>query len=96
MLLGLRGQYLLTDPAAEGLNAAVFLGTSHGQIQPKPPQNTENEPYIRSGLNGIQLGSVIGYRISKNFGLHATPEIHLLLPTFLFNIDLTVGIEVAF
>jgi hypothetical protein len=99
LLLGLRLQYLLTEPAPDGFNAAAFVGTSFGQIQPQPSQNgtgEEPEPYVRSGLNGIQLGTVLGYRIMKNFGIQVTPEIMFQLPLFLFNIDLTLGIEVGF
>jgi len=96
ILLGVRGQYLVTAPAAEGLNAAIFLGTSYGQIQPQPPQGSQNAPFIRAGLNGIQVGTVLGYRVAKNFGFNLTPEVHILLPLFLFNIDLTAGLEVGF
>lgn len=96
LLLGLRGHVQLTTPSATGLNANVFLGTSYGQIQLKPPQKGANEPYIISGFNGVQLGGSIGYRFMRNFGIYATPEIHLLFPTFLFNVDVTAGVEVAF
>ncbi len=96
LLLGLRAQYLLTPPASTGFQAAIFLGTSFGQIQLRPPQDSPDEPYIISGLNGVQVGSSMVYRVARNFGFHLTPEIHILLPTFLFDVDLTGGIEVAF
>jgi hypothetical protein len=97
MLLGLRVQYLITDPAAEGLALTAHLGTSYGQIQPQPSQPTSDKaPFVRSGLNGFQGGGGIVYRFSKNFGLFFTPEVHVLLPLFLFNIDLTAGLEVGF
>jgi len=96
ILLGLRAQYRFTEPTATGLDASAFIGTSYGQIQLKPPQNGDEEPYIISGLNGVQLGGVISYRFVKNFGLQFTPEVHLLFPTLLVVIDLTAGVEIAF
>lgn len=96
LLIGLRVMYQVTQPAAEGLNANVFLGTSYGQIQLKPPQNGAEEPYIISGLNGIQIGANVGYRFMRNVGVTFTPEIHLLFPKFLFNIDLTAAVSVGF
>ncbi len=97
LLIGLRAQYLVTDPAAtEGLFVAPFIGTSVGQIQLRPDQAGQDEPFLRSGLNGVQLGSVIGYHIVKNFGIVATPEVHILFPDFLFDFDVTIGAQVSF
>jgi hypothetical protein len=96
LLLGARAQYRITEPMATGIDASAFLGARYGQIQLKPPQNGAVEPYIISGLNGVQIGGVIAYRFVKNFGIHFTPEIHLLFPTFLMVVDLTAGIQVAF
>ncbi|MCS6797472.1 MAG: hypothetical protein NZ898_02890 [Myxococcota bacterium] len=95
--LQLRGQYLLTPPRAEGFSAALMLGTSYGQIQPQPPQaDAPYVPFVRSGLNGVQAGAVLVHRVARNFGFHLTPEIHILFPTFLFDIDLSAGLEIAF
>ncbi len=96
MLLGLRAQYQLTAPAADGLHADAFLGTSFGQIQLKPSQNGDREPYIISGLNGVQLGANIGYRFTRNVGAVITPEVHLLFPQFLFAIDFTASLSFSF
>jgi len=96
ILLGLRLQYQLSEPSAQGLNGNIHVGTSYGQIQLQPPQNGAEEPFIISGLNGAQIGGTVGYRFVDNFGIHVTPEVHLLFPTFLFAFDLTVGLEVAF
>ncbi len=96
LLIGLRVMYQVTQPAAEGLNANVFLGTSYGQIQLKPPQNGAEEPYIISGLNGVQIGANVGYRFMRNVGVTFSPEIHLLFPKFLFGIDLTASLSVGF
>jgi len=97
LLIGLRAQYLVTDPnATKGLFVAPFLGTSVGQIQLRPGQAGQAEPFVRSGLNGVQLGSVVGFHIMKNFGIIAVPEVHILFPDFLFNFDLTIGAQVSF
>ncbi|MCA9601304.1 MAG: hypothetical protein R3A78_10455 [Polyangiales bacterium] len=97
MLLGLRAQYLFTTPREEGLGLAGFVGGSYGQIQPQPAQPTSDKaPYVRAGLGGVQLGGVVVYRFSRNFGLHFTPEVHMLLPLFLFNLDFTAGVEIGF
>jgi hypothetical protein len=96
LLLQLRAQYLLTDPAATGVHVAPFLGGSAGQIQFSPDQQDLVAPWIRSGLGGVQVGSVVGYRFVKNFGLVATPEIHVLFPDFMFVFDVSFSIEVGF
>ena len=101
LLIGLRAMYQLTIPTGAGFHADVFIGTSVGQIQLRPGQNgTEanpiEEPYMVSGLNGVQLGTNIGYRFARNIGLTLTPELHVLFPQFLFNIDVTASIAVAF
>jgi hypothetical protein len=95
-LFGLRLHYLLTDPTPEGVNAHVHLGTSVGQIQPKPPQNGPVEPYIRSGLNGINAGGTVGYRFMRNVGVFLTADFNFLLPVFIFDLDVTGGLEIAF
>lgn len=96
LLIGARIQYLVTKPAVDGFSTALFVGTSYGQIQPHPPQNDVEGPYVVSGLNGAQLGAAMAYRFSKNVGIHVTPEVNLMFPTFLFDIDLTAGLELAF
>jgi hypothetical protein len=97
MLLGLRAQYLVTDPGAtEGLFVAPFAGASVGQIQLRPDQAGQYEPFIVAGLGGVQLGSVVGYHIMKNFGVTVTPEVHILFPEFLFDFDITLGVQAAF
>jgi len=97
LLIGLRAQYLVTDPnATKGLFLAPFVGTSVGQIQLRPGQAGQAEPFVRSGLNGVQLGSVVGFHIMKNFGIIAVPEVHILFPDFVFNFDVTIGAQVSF
>ncbi len=100
MQVGLRGQYLFTTPSETGINVAGLLGFTYGQISPKPPQQDEAPakgwPFVLAGLNGVNIGAVIGYRFTRNFGLHVTPEFHLLFPNVLLNLDLTAGVEVGF
>ncbi|QQR89783.1 MAG: hypothetical protein IPJ88_16645 [Myxococcales bacterium] len=69
MQIGLRGQYLVTTPRSKGFNLAPFLGASVGQISPKPPQDGDEPakgwPYVLSGLQGVQAGAVVGYRLRE-------------------------------
>ena len=96
ILLGGRVQFLLTRPAERGFNAAAFVGSSFGQIQVRPPQPGGGGPFVISGLNGIQLGFVLGYRFTRNFGVIVTPEFHYLLPTALINFDATASLQLSF
>jgi hypothetical protein len=99
MLLGARGEYMLTPRKARGLMASVFAGGTFGQIQAKPPAsgNTDDAPFVRSGLMGVHVGGTLRYRLMPNFGFYMAPEIDVQLPTFLINIDLTLaGLEGAF
>jgi hypothetical protein len=99
MLLGARGEFMLTAPRSKGLMISLFGGGTFGQIQVQPPADggTEGAPFIKSGLMGVHAGTNIRYRFSKHFGVYAAPEFDFQLPTFLFNLDLTVaGVEAAF
>ncbi|MFW6050498.1 MAG: hypothetical protein ACODAU_04950 [Myxococcota bacterium] len=96
LMAGVRAQYDFVQPQPEGLSLAAFGGASVGQIQVQPDQGGSREPYITSGPGSAQLGGVIGYRFLPGFGLVATPQVHLLFPTFMFAMDLTVGLDLAF
>ncbi len=97
VLLGGRLQAQLTRPAKDGFNASLFAGSSFGQIQIRPNQGEgANSPFIISGLNSIDIGGVVGYRFLKYVGIVFTPEVHIMLPTPLTVIDLTLGVEAAF
>ncbi len=99
MLVGARGEYMLTTPKSKGLMISAFAGGTFGQIQVQPPAdgNTEGAPFIKSGLMGGHVGANFRYRISKNFGFYAGPELDVQFPTLLFNVDLTLaGLEGAF
>ena len=88
------------DPAwGPGLQVVVFAGGGFGQIQIQPPGNPTIEgdsPYIISGLGNISLGSTINLRIVRNFGFFFQADLMFQLPTFLFNIDLSLGASVSF
>ncbi len=89
--------YRLTKPRDEGLVLTTHVGTSIGQIQPQPPQAAGSKrPFIRSGLNGAQLGATVTYRFSRNLGAFVTPELQLQFPLFLPVIDVTFGVETSF
>ena len=96
LMLGLRGMVQLTQPSMTGFHVDAFLGTAIGQYQIAPPQSGDAEPYLVSGLNSIQIGSNLGYRIVENFGFNVTPEFHILFPASLWAIDITVSAAVSF
>ncbi len=98
ILAGARLGYLITKPTTRGFFASMFAGASVGQIQVQPPAQPGGKkgPYVVSGLGGAQLGASLGYRFMRNFGLFLSPQTHFLLPTFLFNFDVTAGPEISF
>ncbi len=99
MLLGARGEYMFTKPKAKGLMVSMYLGGTFGQIQARPHAigNTDAAPFIKSGLQGGNLGAAFRYRVHKNFGFYMAPELDLQFPTFLWNIDFTfAGLEASF
>jgi hypothetical protein len=99
LLLGARVEYMFTKPKARGLMLSGFLGGTFGQIQAQPSTDhgTGNEPWIKSGLQGVHVGANIRYRFTNNLGIFMAPEFDVQLPTFLWNIDLTfLGGEFSF
>lgn len=99
MLVGGRAEIMLTSPEAMGLSASLMLGSTFGTIMIKPPakdpQWDKESPYIISGNNGAQIGSTIRYRFARNFGVFVAPEMMAQFPLFLFNFDLSAGVELA-
>lgn len=100
MLIGARIQAELTHPTSEGLFVALHLGGSAGQVQLQPPGNDppppDTPPWIISGLGGASAGTTFGYRFMKHFGLYAEVDLMLQFPTFLFNTDVSLGLETGF
>jgi hypothetical protein len=95
-MVGGRAQYLFTSLEATGFHASAFLGGSVGQIQTRPRQGEAWAIFASPGLGSIQLGAVLGHRFVPNFGIQATPELHVFVPSGNLVLDLTVGIEAAF
>jgi hypothetical protein len=99
MLIGARGEYMLTERKSRGLMISAFAGGTFGQIQARPGATgeTKDSPFAISGLFGGHVGANFRYRIIENFGFFASPELDVQLPSFLLNLDLTlVGVEGAF
>ena len=99
ILIGARAEYIFTEVVPTGFMVSGFAGFTLGQIQAQPPAdgNTDNAPFVKSGLQGMHLGMAFRYRLDPNFGLFAAPEIDIQFPTFLMHVDLTLlGVEGAF
>jgi hypothetical protein len=99
MLLGARAEYLFTAPKPRGLLLSAFAGLTFGQIQARPPADgpSEGAPFAESGPLGVHVGGTARYRFMPNFGLFASPELDVMLPKFMINLDLTLlGVEAAF
>lgn len=103
-LLGLRGEYLLTQPAEKGFRAGLLAGFSVGQMQARPKArdpNASEGPYATNANidklgAAIHVGGKVGYRFLPNLGLNLTPTLGFGLPNLLFAIDVTGGLELAF
>lgn len=95
MLVGGRGEILILESGTKGLSVSTFFGLTLGQIQARV-SSEDNGPWTLTGPVGGHLGSNIRYRFSKNLGIVVGPQIDLLFPAFTYNLDLPVGLEVAF
>lgn len=99
MLLGGRAEIMLTSPKATGFSMSLFAGGTMGTIHVKPaPKDAQWDavaPYIISGLGGAHLGTNMRYRFARNVGVFLAPELDVQFPLFLFNIDMTAGLELA-
>ena len=99
ILIGLRGELLLNKAdKATGVPVSWFFGGSYGQIQAKPPPKDPKRPapYVLSGPFAVNTGLNVRIRVHRNFGFIVSPELDLLVPNLLFNIDLAAGVEGAF
>jgi hypothetical protein len=96
---GLRADLLLTEPAADGFHAGLLGGVLLGRVQAKAPpavMSMVDGPYASSGPFGVQLGMRLGYRFTRNVGVVVTPAANLMFGNFLFDLDLTGGLQLAF
>jgi hypothetical protein len=99
ILIGLRGELAFSAPEhATGFPISWFFGGSYGQVQAKPPPKDPKRaaPYVISGPFSVNTGFNVRFRVHRNFGFIVSPEVDVLLPDFLFNMDLSGGIEAAF
>lgn len=97
MLVGARVHFRIFDEGADsGPSISAHLGGSGGQIQVAVPDNGPFAPYGQSGMGGFHFGANIGYRFMRNVGIFVNPDFMFQVPNFLFNIDLTLGLEVGF
>jgi hypothetical protein len=103
-LLGLRGEYLLTQPVEKGFRAGLLAGFSVGQMQARPkardPNASEGPFATNANIDGIgaaiHVGSKLSYRFIPNLGVNLTPTLAFGLPNLLFAIDVAGGVELAF
>ncbi len=103
---GLRADILLTEPAETGFQAGLIAGLRFGKVQAKAPDVAQAAgtmptlqiagPYASSGPFGLQAGLRLGYRFTRHVGLVFTPTANLMMGSFLFNLDLTGGLQFAF
>ncbi len=101
ILLGGRAEFMVYGAGQpKGFMASIFAGGTVGQIQPRPlpPEGLGrgDVPFIVSGIAGGHVGGNLRYRFHRSFGVLASPEVDIQLPTFLLNIDLTFGVEASF
>ena len=65
-------------------------------IQAQPSRSTnEPGPYVLSGMNGAVAGASFGYRLGSRISLFVTPELNLMFPRVLLDVDLTAGVELG-
>jgi hypothetical protein len=98
MLIGARAEYLFSQPKSKGLMISGFAGLTFGEIQAQAPAaRTSGAPFVKSGMMGVHAGANFRYRLSPHFGLFASPELDVQLPTLLLNLDFTLaGVEGVF
>lgn len=97
--LGARGELLFSKmDSATGFPISWFFGASYGQIEVKPPPKDPARavPWAIGGPIGVNTGVNVRFRLHRNFGLIASPQVDLFLPDLLFNIELALGAEAAF
>jgi hypothetical protein len=97
--IGARGELLFSEmDSATGFPVSWFFGASFGKIEVKPPPKDPSRevPWVVAGPLGLNTGVNVRFRLHKNFGLIAAPEIDVYLPDLLLNLELSIGAEAAF
>jgi hypothetical protein len=97
MLIGARVHARVFDEGRDsGPSLSVHVGGSGGQIQVAVPNNGATPPYGQSGPGGFHFGANASWRFTRNVGIFVNPDFMFQVPNFVFNLDLTLGIEVGF
>ncbi|MET0339598.1 MAG: hypothetical protein ABW252_01280 [Polyangiales bacterium] len=107
ILVGARGEYLLTRPVPTGFRLGLVAGFAVGQLQARPPaEGTRSGPFATNaslGPDGVAKMGVAAsaglravYRFLPNLGFSFMPALHLGLPNTLIDIDIAAGAEIAF
>jgi hypothetical protein len=97
--VGLRGELAFSEQKEPtGFPVSWFFGGTFGKIEVKPPPKDPSRavPWVIGGPIGLNTGVNVRYRIIRNFGLIASPEVDLYLPDLLLNLEFSIGAEAAF
>jgi hypothetical protein len=97
--IGARGELLFSEmDSATGFPVSWFFGASFGKIEVKPPPKDPSRevPWVVGGPVGLNTGVNVRFRLHRNFGLIASPEVDIYLPDLLLNLELSIGAEAAF
>ena len=107
VLIGARGEFLLTQPVETGFRMSLVGGVSMGQMQARPPaEGTRRGPFATNaslGPDGIaKAGAAVTagvrttYRFMPSLGFSFMPALHVGLPNTLWDLDVIAGAELAF
>ena len=107
VLLGGRGELVLTQPVETGFRMSLVGGLSVGQMQARPPSDgTRRGPFATNaslGPQGVaQIGAAVTagvrttYRFMPGLGFSFMPALHGGLPNAVWDLDVIAGAEVAF
>ncbi len=94
LLLYARVYYAFTPGgfSPTGPVASAFVGGGAGQIEPKPgvPASARYpSAHVISGYGNIQVGGRVEYGLRNGFHVAGELTLHFMVPTFLFNADLS-------
>lgn len=101
VVLGLRGEYMLTRPVNRGFQLGAIGGFGIGSLQARSRRLSEEAPHAASAGPGsvgmtIALGAKAAYRTHRGLAFGVTPLFNIGLPYVLYDMGVTGGIEVAF
>lgn len=101
IVLGVRGEYMLTPPADEGVQLGAIAGVGIGSLRARGRGTSEEAPaatHARDHRVGsvFSFGAKAAYRSNRHLAFALTPLFNVGLPKVLYDIGLTGGVEVAF